>query len=78
MRRAGSLVVSPLRAAFRPMAQSRSLGLVPMVIEQSGRGERAFDIFSRLLRVRVREGGGESKDLSLFVFWASFRAPGRG
>ena len=27
--------------------------LVPMVIEQSGRGERAFDIFSRLLRERV-------------------------
>lgn len=53
MRRAGSLVVSPLRAAFRPMAQSRSLGLVPMVIEQSGRGERAFDIFSRLLRERI-------------------------
>lgn len=27
--------------------------LVPMVIEQSGRGERSFDIFSRLLRERV-------------------------
>ena len=26
------------------------LGLVPTVIEQSGRGERAYDIFSRLLR----------------------------
>ncbi|MEK9917621.1 MAG: ATP-dependent Clp protease proteolytic subunit, partial [Betaproteobacteria bacterium] len=25
------------------------LGLVPMVIEQSGRGERAYDIYSRLL-----------------------------
>ncbi|MFZ9764300.1 MAG: ATP-dependent Clp endopeptidase proteolytic subunit ClpP [Burkholderiaceae bacterium] len=31
----------------------RGLGLVPMVIEQSGRGERAFDIYSRLLRERV-------------------------
>jgi ATP-dependent Clp protease protease subunit len=30
-----------------------SLNLVPMVIEQSGRGERAFDIFSRLLRDRI-------------------------
>ena len=30
-----------------------SLGLVPMVVEQSSRGERAFDIFSRLLRERV-------------------------
>ncbi|HEY1879240.1 MAG TPA: ATP-dependent Clp protease proteolytic subunit [Caulobacteraceae bacterium] len=31
----------------------RSLNLVPMVVEQSSRGERAFDIFSRLLRERV-------------------------
>jgi ATP-dependent Clp protease protease subunit len=30
-----------------------SLGLVPMVIETSGRGERAYDIYSRLLRERV-------------------------
>ena len=29
------------------------LGLVPMVIEQSGRGERAFDIYSRLLKERI-------------------------
>jgi len=29
------------------------LGLVPMVVEQSGRGERAYDIYSRLLRERV-------------------------
>ena len=31
----------------------QSLGMVPMVIEQSGRGERAYDIYSRLLRERV-------------------------
>ena len=31
----------------------QNLGLVPMVIEQSGRGERAFDIYSRLLKERV-------------------------
>ena len=30
-----------------------SAGLVPMVVEQSARGERAFDIFSRLLRDRI-------------------------
>jgi len=30
-----------------------SLGMVPIVIEQSGRGERAYDIYSRLLRERV-------------------------
>ncbi|MFG6465872.1 ATP-dependent Clp endopeptidase proteolytic subunit ClpP [Roseateles sp. BYS87W] len=32
---------------------TRNLGLVPMVIEQSGRGERAYDIYSRLLRERI-------------------------
>ena len=32
---------------------ANSMGLVPMVVEQSGRGERAFDIYSRLLRDRV-------------------------
>jgi ATP-dependent Clp protease, protease subunit len=31
----------------------QGLGLVPMVIEQSGRGERAFDIYSRLLKERI-------------------------
>ncbi len=31
----------------------QGLGMVPMVIEQSGRGERAYDIYSRLLRERV-------------------------
>jgi ATP-dependent Clp protease protease subunit len=30
-----------------------ALGLIPMVIEQSGRGERAYDIYSRLLKERV-------------------------
>src|SRR5471032_1955103 len=32
---------------------ANSLNLVPMVVEQSSRGERAFDIFSRLFRERV-------------------------
>ena len=31
----------------------RNLGLVPMVVEQSPRGERAYDIYSRLLRDRI-------------------------
>ncbi len=35
------------------MGQPRGLGLIPMVIEQSGRGERAYDIYSRLLKERV-------------------------
>jgi ATP-dependent Clp protease protease subunit len=33
--------------------EPQNLGLVPMVIEQSGRGERAYDIYSRLLKERV-------------------------
>ena len=33
--------------------QPQGLGLIPMVIEQSGRGERAYDIYSRLLKERV-------------------------
>ena len=32
---------------------SQALGMVPIVIEQSGRGERSYDIYSRLLRERV-------------------------
>ena len=35
------------------MEPARGLGLIPMVIEQSGRGERAYDIYSRLLKERV-------------------------
>jgi ATP-dependent Clp protease protease subunit len=40
----------------RPQAASQEiqgLGMVPMVIEQSGRGERSYDIYSRLLKERV-------------------------
>ncbi|TIU43991.1 MAG: ATP-dependent Clp protease proteolytic subunit, partial [Mesorhizobium sp.] len=36
--------------------------LVPMVIEQSSRGERSFDIFSRLLRERIVFINGEIND----------------
>jgi len=32
---------------------TQNLGMVPIVIEQSGRGERAYDIYSRLLRERI-------------------------
>jgi ATP-dependent Clp protease protease subunit len=35
------------------MIDPQALGLVPMVIETTGRGERAFDIYSRLLKERV-------------------------
>ncbi len=40
----------PARAMYEP---ARGLGLIPMVIESSGRGERAYDIYSRLLKERV-------------------------
>jgi ATP-dependent Clp protease protease subunit len=36
-----------------PMSEIKGLGLVPIVIEQSARGERAYDIYSRLLKERV-------------------------
>jgi len=35
------------------MKEIKNLGLVPMVVEQSARGERAYDIYSRLLKERV-------------------------
>jgi ATP-dependent Clp protease protease subunit len=38
---------------FMSAIDTQGLGMVPMVIEQSGRGERAYDIYSRLLRERV-------------------------
>ena len=34
-------------------SETQALGMVPIVIEQSGRGERAYDIYSRLLRERI-------------------------
>jgi len=42
----------------------QGLGMVPMVIETSGRGERAYDIYSRLLRERVIFLVGEVNDHS--------------
>lgn len=48
--------------ADRDFYETRGLGYVPMVIEQSGRGERAFDIYSRLLKERVVFLVGEVND----------------
>src|SRR5450432_1208363 len=44
---------SELQRLERQRSEPRDLGLIPMVIEQSGRGERAYDIYSRLLKERV-------------------------
>ncbi|MEG2650755.1 MAG: ATP-dependent Clp protease proteolytic subunit, partial [Eubacterium sp.] len=38
------------------------MNLVPMVIEQTGRGERSFDIYSRLLKERIVFLDGEIND----------------
>ena len=36
-----------------PAFEVNNLGLVPMVVEQSARGERSYDIYSRVLKERV-------------------------
>ena len=35
------------------LSQNLEMNLVPMVVEQSNRGERAYDIYSRLLKERI-------------------------
>ncbi len=47
------MIFDPVQRTEAAMPEPRALGLVPMVIEQSGRGERAYDIYSRLLKERV-------------------------
>jgi ATP-dependent Clp protease, protease subunit len=42
-----------MTANDRPPVDPQGLGMVPIVIETSGRGERAYDIYSRLLRERI-------------------------
>ncbi len=52
----------------QPLAQQgwdpQTLGYIPMVIEQSGRGERSYDIYSRLLKERVIFLVGPVNDMS--------------
>lgn len=52
------ILPQPLLSTMSPEASQ----LVPMVIEQSSRGERSFDIFSRLLRERIIFLTGEVED----------------
>ena len=35
------------------LSTTTSLGLIPMVLEQTARGERSYDIYSRLLKERI-------------------------
>jgi ATP-dependent Clp protease protease subunit len=51
-------------AVLRQTEVPQALGMVPMVIEQSGRGERAYDIYSRLLKERVIFLVGPINDMS--------------
>ena len=48
-----SIVEDLVNAQLSQRQDPQGLGMVPMVIEQSGRGERAYDIYSRLLKERV-------------------------
>ena len=50
----------------------QGLGLVPMVVEQSGRGERAYDIYSRLLKERVVFLVGPVNEVSANLIVAQF------
>lgn len=43
-------------------SQPQSIGLVPMVVEQTSRGERSYDIYSRLLKERVIFVVGQIED----------------
>lgn len=47
------LIAATPYAASAHAPDAQALGLVPMVVETSGRGERAYDIYSRLLKERV-------------------------
>jgi ATP-dependent Clp protease, protease subunit len=48
-----SIVEDLVNAQLSQRQEPQGLGMVPIVIETSGRGERAYDIYSRLLRERV-------------------------
>lgn len=52
--------------------EPKNLGLIPMVIETSGRGERAYDIYSRLLKERVVFLVGPVNEISANLIVAQF------
>jgi len=45
--------MSEIKVNISNSMEPQGLGLIPMVVEQSGRGERSYDIYSRLLKERV-------------------------
>jgi ATP-dependent Clp protease protease subunit len=50
---AGDIIAATSLGQAMSALETVGLGMVPIVIEQSGRGERAYDIYSRLLRERI-------------------------
>jgi len=48
-----SSIINPYNGYPQGAMETQSLGLVPMVVEQTSRGERSYDIYSRLLKERV-------------------------
>jgi ATP-dependent Clp protease protease subunit len=57
---------------YQEHMEPQGLGLVPMVVEQSGRGERAYDIYSRLLKERVVFLVGEVNEVTANLIVAQF------
>jgi ATP-dependent Clp protease, protease subunit len=51
-------------SSMQGFLEPRNIGLIPMVVETSGRGERAYDIYSRLLKERVVFLVGPVDDIS--------------
>jgi ATP-dependent Clp protease protease subunit len=51
-----------VRNAASQIVEPQDIGMIPMVVETSGRGERAYDIYSRLLKERVVFLVGEVND----------------
>ncbi|WP_283744034.1 ATP-dependent Clp endopeptidase proteolytic subunit ClpP [Sideroxydans sp. CL21] len=51
-----------LHSVFPKEMEPQDIGMIPMVVETSGRGERAYDIYSRLLKERVVFLVGEVND----------------
>jgi len=51
-----------LNDSIMQMLEPKDIGMIPMVVETSGRGERAYDIYSRLLKERVVFLVGEVND----------------
>ncbi len=51
-----------MQSATSQLMEPQDIGMIPMVVETSGRGERAYDIYSRLLKERVVFLVGEVND----------------